>query len=34
MKAPEKLKPHWNMIPKFYRDLGIEAYFKAKAEEH
>ena len=25
MKVPEKLKPHWDSIPKFYKDLGIEA---------
>lgn len=34
MKVPEKLKPYWDKIPKFYKDLGIEAcygYVRRKA---
>lgn len=25
MKVPKQLKPHWDKIPQFYKDLGIEA---------
>jgi hypothetical protein len=34
MKVPKKLKSHWAKIPKFYKNLGVEAcyaYVRRKA---